>query len=240
VMRLTRFWTIALLVVLTLTACGGNSKPAATPAPPAQSRTPAPPAASMVAATSSSATETPFGTVSPAASAKPKASPNVNLAVVCPAATTTALGPNQFMTLDQLSVRYHCVVNQFPWPAAHVPDVDSIMGLWASAGVGDSVQVGVEYTGLAVLNECAWFVSWLDARKSGDTAQEQEALWAIVNITPNIPVLIPDYPADAALSSGPGTVSGIMRSAAQLGDTGTIQTFVQQQGCLKPQKWKKG
>jgi hypothetical protein len=96
-------------------------------------------------------------------------------------------------------------------------------------------EVGFEFTTLTILNQCAWYLAWLEARQSGNTAVEAEALNVMVMIIPNYPTVIPGIPADL---HGPDVtdVDREIAMRASLGDPSLVQRFVESNCQNKP--WK--
>jgi hypothetical protein len=43
------------------------------------------------------------------------------------------------------------------------------------------------YTSLGIYNQCAWYLTWLDAREAGDTQMEQRALLVMTEVIPYFP-----------------------------------------------------
>lgn len=128
-------------------------------------------------------------------------------------------------TFPEYRVAVLCTVGQFEWPSAYIPDFDKQLASYAGAG-GERFQIGLEYSALTGYNQCAWFMTWLDARVDNDPNLETEAIEYITSVIPNYGTLIPGIPSDLW---DPPDRSGFTRDLiepAQLGDSSRIQEYV--------------
>ncbi len=220
---------MALVAALSLAGCGDKGSNPASTKVPIESATPTqtdgvPGSPSATSNTFPAATANNDEALSESAATFPKA----NAEITCPPATTDSRGA---LTLQQLREQLNCVVAQFPWPLEFFPDVDALMDEWEESGVGDVGDGSLAaYTILFIQSQCAWDMTWLDARKSGKKSLEREALYVIVSLIPNWSTLIPGFPPEVA-PSGPGHIPELIAAQAQLGDASTLQKFVNSQNC---------
>ncbi len=130
------------------------------------------------------------------------------------------------LSSDQFRKALLCSVNDFQWPEGKYPDIPWIMGAEATSPYTWTYQIGFEHTQLGAINQCAWYTTWLEARKGGNEALARQALTAMTEVIPNFGVVIPGYPPDG--KSG-GTVRRDMEiaAAARLGDPSKVQHFVE-------------
>lgn len=106
----------------------------------------------------------------------------------------------------------HQISAKYTWPADHRPDLDALGRQTDPGGLigADGPRVVME-----IINECAWDLSWLAARDSGDAAVERQALDTLTNVIPKLPTLDKSgrqFARDAA-------------TKARLGDPSLVQQF---------------
>lgn len=128
-------------------------------------------------------------------------------------------------TFAQYADARRCVDGVFSWPQGRYPDTDALITKIAANMNSDSWQKGGEYAADTILNQCAWYITWLGARKNGDAALEKKALDYIMQVIPNYQTVIPGIPADLADASFIRLRQDDAAKAA-LGDPTSIQGFV--------------
>lgn len=234
--RLSRLTVFALIGVLGLSACGDNgSPPIATPTP------------SPIATNEAVENSTPkIGSVqaSPQGSALAQAGSG-GVAIATDATRTAALpaceeslNDHGFMNYQSFEANMMCIIPYFTWPPGRNPNMD-----WINTQVPQDedpshypYQTGLEYTVIGGNNICAWQLTWLDARKSGDAALENEALRMMTDVIPNFRTQIRGFPSNVFDA---GTVSYQKQIAAKaaLGDPSDVEAS--SQGCLAI-RWASG
>lgn len=139
-----------------------------------------------------------------------------------------------FADADQFLANLTCVVQEFPWPQGRVADPAWIVAQIPEAA-NSSFEVGFEYSIITTYNECAWYTTWLDARRSGDAAVEAQALAVITNVIPNYAAIVPNIPADLFDASTLRSQQE-MAARAALGDPALVQEYVT--GACQSIAWK--
>lgn len=126
---------------------------------------------------------------------------------------------------EQYRAALECSFVAFEWPDGKYPDIDRMMQPEEESPYVWNYQIGLEHTQLGSGNTCAWYMTWLEARQSGEAELEQEALHHIVDVVPNYGTLIDGYPTDAKTG---GTLQRDVdiAAAASLGDPSLVQNYV--------------
>ncbi|CAN5749663.1 hypothetical protein BH23CHL3_BH23CHL3_11500 [soil metagenome] len=111
---------------------------------------------------------------------------------------------------------------EYEWPDGYTTTADTILEhsfryATDEQREGSLFQVGGEHTKIGGWHECAWYLTWLDAFQSGDSAVQAEALQVMTDILPRNP----------SLGDGGGVevLTGIAEAAA-LGDPSLVQRAV--------------
>ncbi|MER3486618.1 MAG: hypothetical protein C4345_12285 [Chloroflexota bacterium] len=118
-------------------------------------------------------------------------------------------------------------------------DLEVVIQRWfdqATKEGGAAFEVGLEFTQLTIFNQCAWYLTWLEARQNGDAATEAAALDVTLNIIPNYLTVIPGIPQiyDPAMATHDREIA----TRASLGDPSLVQLYVESKCQNKP--WKAG
>lgn len=135
-------------------------------------------------------------------------------------------GAERTLNSDQFRTALECATSDFTWPEGKYPDIDWIMGAEEGSPYTWAYQIGSEHTYLGGLNQCAWYITWLDARRRGNTRLAQQALEQMTDIIPNFAEVIPGYPPDGR-SGGIVQRDRAAAAAAALGDPSAVQQFVE-------------
>lgn len=114
-------------------------------------------------------------------------------------APAPTFGPSSFdsngdgwYTYEELREAILAVLNTYTWPPNYPVSAEFIRSAMANPPNGDPLfQVGSEYTALSTFHECGWWQTWLDAKESGDSNLEAQALDQILNVVPTSPTLDP-------------------------------------------------
>jgi hypothetical protein len=227
--------TLALVVLLGLSACGGNASPPT--AVPTSRSTPT---------SGAVANSTPTVGAPPTFGGSPSAQPPSNEAAIANDATRAAALPacnetlnnHGFMSYESFEANMICIIPYFSWPPGRFPNMD-----WINTQVPQDkdpshypYQTGLEYTVIGGNNICAWQLTWLDARKSGDTVLEKEALRVMTDVIPNFRTLIRGFPPNV-FDAGTVSYQKQISLKAALGDPSDIEAS--SQGCLAIQ-WASG
>lgn len=111
----------------------------------------------------------------------------------------------------------------YKWPGNYVPTVNAMLASLENAPPGEEhlFEVGLEYTKIGTWHQCAWYMAWLDAFRSGDIAVQAEALEVMIDVIPSSPVLGPD---------GVQVLSQIAETAA-LGDPSEVISMIEGLRC---------
>lgn len=129
------------------------------------------------------------------------------------------------MTSEQYRIALVCSANDFQWPSGRYPDIDWIMGAEKTSPLAWNYQIGLEHVQLGNINQCAWYASWLEARKAGNEELQKEALAYMTDVIPNFAEIISGYPPDAKTNYILERERNLAAAAA-LGDPSGIQHFV--------------
>jgi hypothetical protein len=147
-------------------------------------------------------------------------------------------GNRSFATAEQHWRNFRCSVTLFGWPPGKAPDLDRmepVFFAWVAEQGGAMFEVGYEYTSLTIMNQCAWFMTWLEARKSGDSATEAAALDVMLNIIPNYLTIVPGIPP--IHGEDVTNVDREIVTHAAMGDPSLVQAFVDGQNCQEALKY---
>lgn len=114
-------------------------------------------------------------------------------------------------------------VDELQWPDTYQIAAGTIIDRFTGgvSAEGDGFEVGLEYSMVGIYHTCAWNMTWLDARRTGDTVREAEALDVLINILPNIPAI---HPTAREQFTG-------IAEAASLGDPSLAQQHVTANNC---------
>lgn len=139
-------------------------------------------------------------------------------------------------SLDVEGVRagLECTVELFTWPEGKVPNTDLIADILPTENA--RFRPGIIYSMMAGVNECAWAITWLEARRDGDAALEAEALDVMTNVVPNYVTIIPHFP-ETAVSFDVIEQQREIAERASLGDPTAVQLFVDNNCGLAPSYW---
>lgn len=122
------------------------------------------------------------------------------------------------MTLEQYRDAVREDTENYQWPPDYQPDPDKIANRGADSEA--LFEEGHHEMVLSILNECGWFLSWLDARERGDTKGVDQALDVMTNVIP----LDREYISDPDGSARRQREQ--LLSQAALGDPSLVQSFV--------------
>lgn len=120
-----------------------------------------------------------------------------------------------FLTVDEHVLAFGAAFDDYRWPEQYTPNVATMLRPLENGGPGDLFQIELEHTVIEFWNECAWYMAWLDAFRSGDSAARAEALQVITDVLPA------NKDPDGAES-----LTGVAASAA-LGDPSQIVSRVE-------------
>ena len=124
---------------------------------------------------------------------------------------------------DQFRNALICSVPDFQWPEGKYPDIDWIMGAEEGSPFTWNYDIGMEHTQLGRINACAWYSTWLDARRAGNTSREQKALTHVADVIPNFETTISGFPPNRRNLQRYDDLA----TAALLGDPSPVQRFVE-------------
>lgn len=152
----------------------------------------------------------------------PTSAPNLPPSTPVLSATLDADGDG-FLVDNEFEQALSLAIDEYQWPAGYGITSNAILE-YASGGRNislDTFQPGLEYDMLSVYNRCAWNMTWLDARRSGDAALETEALDALNNVLPNNPRTQEQSRASLVQAA----------EKASLGDPSEVQRSVELSNC---------
>lgn len=126
------------------------------------------------------------------------------------------------MKSEQFRAALECAVKDFRWPPGRYPDIEWIMDAEEGSPYEWNYQIGLEHTQLGGINQCAWYVTWLEAWKAGNEELQEEALAYMTDVIPNFEELVSGYPSDGR-SGGTIQRDKEIAAAAALGDPSKVQ-----------------
>jgi hypothetical protein len=147
-------------------------------------------------------------------------------------------GNRSFANAEQHWRNFRCAAALFGWPPGKAPDLDRmepVFFAWVAEQGGAMFEVGYEFTSLTIMNQCAWFMTWLEARKSGDSATEAAVLDVMLNIIPNYLTIVPGIPP--IHGEDVTNVDREIVTHAAMGDPSLVQAFVDGQNCKEALKY---
>lgn len=220
---------MAVVSLVVLTACGGGSKTITPTATSATTRATIPAVSTETAVASAPG--------APVSTGEAAALNDATRAASLPTCTET-LSSHGFMNYDSLEANLKCIIPYFTWPPNRHPSLD-----WINSQVPqDKVpshypyQTGLEYGVISGNNICAWELTWLDARKTGDSNLEAEALHMLTDVIPNFQTMIRGFPNNVFDAGTLGLQKDIAAKVA-LGDPSAVET--EAEGCAAIQ-WANG
>jgi|GEM_PF-1540362 len=130
----------------------------------------------------------------------------------CPAVSKSEGEVAYFTDAEELHQNLENCLGEYDWPAGFEPDLDAYA---EQSGFGDGrIDSGAARSIMNGFNECAWDITWLEARANGDAALEAEALYYITDVVPAF--------GEPGLQSRRDTAA----AAALQGDTSEIERHV--------------
>lgn len=171
---------VALVILATLSGCGGSSDKPAAVKPTAE------------------ATQT-SGGKSTAVNPRGRLPINDSVNTECDSYSDDS----GHMDADHFKIGLECVIPEFDWPNGMAPDDAFLNKSKASLpGAGEGFyENGLEWVFAAGFNTCAWEITWLRARQDGDTVLESKALDYMTKVTPNFEKVIPGFPLALAMEA---------------------------------------
>ncbi|SBW28094.1 putative secreted protein [Candidatus Protofrankia californiensis] len=113
----------------------------------------------------------------------------------------------------------------YTWPSDRRPDLQKLIDQ-NKPGTGQKRQAGAERMVLGIINTCAWYLSWNDARQRGDAPAVDKALAVMTNVIPGYTAGSPDnqqYVIDAARKASLGDSTKALNYVSANCDSSTVR-----------------
>lgn len=101
--------------------------------------------------------------------------------------------PDGFYSASEFRQAVRATFPEYRWPPGYTTTADAILERFSGGRSmeGEGFQVGLEHTVIDTWHGCAWYMTWLDAFRNGDSAQQADALQVMTDILPNSSTLDP-------------------------------------------------
>lgn len=124
------------------------------------------------------------------------------------------------LTWDEYVMAARAAFSAFDWPPTYVITVDTVLSAIPPQVHADKFQPGTELNNIGSWNQCAWAMTWIDSRQSGDAPLGARELFYLVNVMPG--AVNDDYSRQFITD---------MSDKAALGDPSGVMQFIKANSC---------